>query len=41
MKLFIKWLDNFTKLHKDKGCNKKLIDIQDWESKEVSFGIAQ
>ena len=41
MKLFIKWLDDFVKLHKNKGCNKTEIQIQEWESKEVSFGVAQ
>ena len=40
MKAFIKWLNDFTKLHKNKGCNKVRIDIQEWESKEVSFGVA-
>ena len=37
---FIKWLNDFTKLHKKKGCNKVRVDIQEWEAKEISWGIA-
>jgi hypothetical protein len=40
MKLFIKWISDFQKLHNNKGCNKIKIETQAWESKEVSFGIA-
>jgi rRNA maturation protein Nop10 len=37
---YTKWLKNFTKIHKDKGCNKTRLDAPDWAAKEVSFGIA-
>jgi transcription elongation factor Elf1 len=39
MKLYMKWLDDFMSLHKNKGCNKKKLPTQRWESTEVSLGI--
>jgi hypothetical protein len=40
LKSYLKWLNDFTKLHENKGCNKINIPVKKWESKEVSFGIA-
>jgi len=40
VKDFVRWLNDFTKLHKNKGCNKHKIEDQEWAAKEVSFGVA-
>ena len=37
---FIKWLNDFGKLHKNKGCNKTYMDAPDWAAKDVSFGFS-
>ena len=40
LKEFNKWLDDFTKLHNSKGCNKNIIDKCEWESTSFSFGLS-
>ena len=37
---YIKWLNNFMKIHKDKGCNKTRLKAPEWAAQEANIGIA-
>lgn len=37
---YTNWINNFVKMHKDKGCNKTPLDAPEWASKDVSFAVA-
>jgi len=36
---YTKWIDNFFKMHKDKGCNKTQLDSPEWAAKDVNFKV--
>jgi hypothetical protein len=37
---FTQWIEDFNKLHQNKGCNKVEVKGIDWAAKEINFGIA-
>lgn len=40
MDLMINFLNDFIRLHKNKGCNKEQLPVPDWASSEVNLGFA-
>jgi len=40
LKNYTKWINNFVKIHKDKGCNKIKVKPDKWASGKISIAIS-